>query len=217
MKSRTAGSRSPGWAVDAIAREIALHPEWNESQVIHQALGDPIQAISESTARRIYKANRSADSSPPWSVHASSPEDARLVLDLIPVVSRVRGREWWPSGLVAEWIVRIRRAFPDFADLEDVLYLASRAAMSPDDARRVVSALAYRPWLDEGHALVQAVAENLVPHEVAAVAGYGPEATEAYQEARHPERGRRDREIGGVLYRNSTMAEVERFRKGGTR
>jgi hypothetical protein len=69
----------------------------------------------------------------------------------------------WPTRAVAEWIVRIRRAYPDWQDLVYVNYTA-RLARKGEEAR-VARFLAFAPWRDEGAALFEAVRRHQVPED----------------------------------------------------
>ena len=75
-----------------------------------------------------------------------------------------------PSENVADWVGRIRTAFPEL-DIGSA-YEAALASAAGGAARdRMQTLLAFTPWRDDGHALVRAYGRGLVGHDVVMQAG----------------------------------------------
>jgi hypothetical protein len=108
------------------------------------------------------------DGDGPWSLLDSAPEDIPLVLDVARAMieasadKRFRARHSnWPTRKVAEWVVRLRRAFPDLKDPVRTYELAYLARHS--DGRWIQATLAFTPWRDRGAALASARRRRLLP------------------------------------------------------
>lgn len=107
---------------------------------------------------------------PSWTNADSPPEDWPLVLDVIKALVLERD-PYRPSRGEAGWIVRIRRAFPEFDDLILVLHLARLADRGGAHLETAERILAFTPWRDECKALAMAVNDGLLGFEVAFAAG----------------------------------------------
>jgi hypothetical protein len=109
-----------------------------------------------------------------WTLFDSQPEDAPRVLEVV----RELGLREWPSKRTAEWIVRLRRAFPDLRP-SDAHYIARYAVIyaSPTNLLAIETLnawLTYTPWLDDGAALIAEDEKNAVPHSAVWIWEGGP-------------------------------------------
>jgi hypothetical protein len=77
-----------------------------------------------------------------------------------------------PSRTVAEWIIRIRKAYPDLEDYPLIYYLAAVGRRGGEYLDRVETFLAFTPWRDDAEALARAIEAKLVSFEVAFSFGY---------------------------------------------
>jgi len=59
-----------------------------------------------------------------------------------------------PSRTVAEWIIRIRKAYPDLEDYPLIYYLAAVGRRGGEYLDRVETFLAFTPWRDDAEALL---------------------------------------------------------------
>ena len=103
-----------------------------------------------------------------WRLTDSAPEDISLVLGIARALIEASADEhWrarhpaWPTRAVAEWIVRLRRAYPELKDSVRTYELAYLARHS--DGRWIEATLAFTPWRDKGAALASARKRGLLP------------------------------------------------------
>ena len=89
----------------------------------------------------------------PWSLGYGDPEDAALVLPVLRwTIEQGHPR---PTENVGNFVVRVRRGFPDL-DIGSAYELALAAAAGGAPRDRAETYLAFTPWMDKGAALVRA-------------------------------------------------------------
>jgi len=120
----------------------------------------------------------------PWSIADGPAEDMALVLPIARSLLEIPyPRTRWPRRALAEWIVRIRRAFPDFDDMQCIYQLAWTMEAAELIAGRAETSgeldlatslrnstqvfLAFTPWRDEGAGLFDAIERQVIPIDVA--------------------------------------------------
>jgi hypothetical protein len=103
--------------------------------------------------QRLVKKLMPPDDSGPWSFADldrgdGDPEEARLVLDVLPVIVEYTGGRVWPSRNLARWIVRVKRAAPTIPPWTAYVYARLYQVQPPDDpnTRLLDLLLALRPW-----------------------------------------------------------------------
>jgi hypothetical protein len=149
-------------------RGLAIeHPDWTAAQVhrdvVEWAGGKPV--VSLRTVQRFLKDFTRPDDSGPWTIETGESEDWPLVLPIVRMLIELAGTPHpvWPrrpTNAVADWIGRIRRAYPDLEEPGTVYYLATLAARGHAD--RVETFLSFTPWRDDSAALLAAFDAGLL-------------------------------------------------------
>lgn len=184
----TRRARTPGEVEDLIQETLRRHPDWTPAQVHYEVGGDAV--VSRRTVERRHKEYvRKPDTSEAWSLSHGSPEQAALVLPVLPAflawaAGLSQGRPSGEHGPLdflgkaatwaarrmtvdeAELVVRIRTAAPDWGDMRGVLALALLAHGRDAFRREAEAILAYRPWRDGGAELRRAAEDGHVPRIV---------------------------------------------------
>jgi hypothetical protein len=108
------------------------------------------------------------DQDGPWHLTDATAEDIPLVLGVArAMIEASADPKWkarhstWPTKAVAEWIIRLRRAYPELKSSVRTYQLAYLARHS--DGRWIETTLAYTPWLDQGAALASARKRGVLP------------------------------------------------------
>ena len=159
--------RIPGPVMDEIRLLAFEHPDWTPTQV-HRELGDK---VSLRTVQRYLADLPKASTADPWTVADADAEDLPLVLPVLRHLLEERGVKR-VNRQVGEWIVKIRRAFPELTDKALIARLAGFAARGErtgdegEEFRKVQAILMYTPWKDGGRALVEAEEAGLVRADV---------------------------------------------------
>jgi hypothetical protein len=124
------------------------------------------RSVNEWIARGVISVT---DADAPWRLTDAAPEDMPLVLEVARALieasgdKRIRARHPnWPTRAVADWIVRLRRAYPgELSDPWRIYRLAYLARHS--EGRWIETTLAFTPWRDRGAALDEARRSHLLP------------------------------------------------------
>jgi hypothetical protein len=146
--------RIDGAVADRLRTHAIEHPHWSPAEVhrtlVSEANGRPV--VSLRTVQRFLRDFNRPDESGRWALDdVTDPEDIPLVLGVMrPFVEDSAypppGSPRWPTRAMADWIVRIRRAYPDLDDAGLVYYLAGLAVRG--QTALVETYLTFTPWRD---------------------------------------------------------------------
>lgn len=100
-------------AIEALAIE---RPEWSPAQIRNELDQGELKGRlpSARTVQEIVKRARPADPSAPWSLADAEPSTVPLVLPVLAaVVARTQGQRNYVTRGEAEWLAKLRGAYPD--------------------------------------------------------------------------------------------------------
>lgn len=177
----TTGTRLDGMVRDRI-REVAVeHPDWSAASVLRELERTGVPGRPNVRTVQRFLRELAGDPLDRWSMAECEPEDIPLVLD---VVAETAGMAY-PTRAGAEWIIRLRRAYPELGGHPRLLFhLAAIAARG--DVAGIQEWLTFTPWRDGGA---------------------------RYAEAFVGGRANSFRSPGGMSYPDSTWAIVEQYAK----
>jgi hypothetical protein len=161
--------RIPGPVLDRIRFLKLEHPDWTPSQVLQAVDAETPKAVSYRTVQRLVASFRPAEPGTAWDFWTSDPDDAALLVPIRRALLERRGSDRWPAmptqltTAEAEYVVRIRRTFPDFDDPRAVFTIAWLASGTSGGWRDPIEEwLVFTPWRDGGAALAAAVESDRI-------------------------------------------------------
>ena len=158
---------------EEIERQAAMG--WRPSQIYESMLRRPEfakRAFSRRTVQRIAASVTARDSTGPLRIQDFSPDDARLILDVLAtVVAETEGRKNQLTQTEAVWVLRVRKGAPSMPPWESWLtarFYMGRQADKERDAKETVDLdclLAFDPWQggERANQYFQAILDGWIP------------------------------------------------------